>query len=340
VSVQLIVPPLLVHIVSVSPSPWPLPNFCTSKVISDTMPTSTISHCRVLSQTDECSAIMVGDFLSPSACSFDGLLDPRSTFVDKTLVIEAFLRDAPSHHLILRPRRCGKSFALSMIALRHFSCPHLAKAYANCLRMFLNRPQRELHSPVDITTSPFAKTFIAEARHRELVERHFQQYPVLYIDFKVSCFAHPHREHTKRLKDVYGGTFEEMLASFKTMVLDLLRDKAHLFVEEVVSSKYSQWYREMKDSGSQAQLTTALWWLSTAMYRACNHKIIVLIDEYDAPMRRAIEARFAMEVKFFASLCARKEAYYIITIQASDFFAQVLGSLLKVGWELNARNCA
>ena len=52
---------------------------------------------------------------SPS--SFSEFFTADATFVDKTLAIEAFLRYSLGHHLILRPRRCGKSYTLSMIRL-------------------------------------------------------------------------------------------------------------------------------------------------------------------------------------------------------------------------------
>ena len=54
---------------------------------------------------------------SYSPSSFSEFFNVNATFVDKTLAIEAFLRYSLSHHLILRPRRCGKSYTLSMIRL-------------------------------------------------------------------------------------------------------------------------------------------------------------------------------------------------------------------------------
>ena len=49
----------------------------------------------------------------------------NATFVDKSLAIEAFLRDRGGHHLVLRPRRCGKSHTLSMIRLSLFLIKYL-----------------------------------------------------------------------------------------------------------------------------------------------------------------------------------------------------------------------
>jgi hypothetical protein len=78
-------------------------------------PAATAAHRRVLSGSDNHIAVIVQKSIRSSASSFRDFFAPATTFVDKTLVIEAFLRNGPSHHLVLRPRRCGKSFTLSML---------------------------------------------------------------------------------------------------------------------------------------------------------------------------------------------------------------------------------
>ena len=57
---------------------------------------------------------------SSGPSSFAQFDDANATFVDKSLAIEAFLRNPGGHHLILRLRRCGKSYTLSMIRLSSF----------------------------------------------------------------------------------------------------------------------------------------------------------------------------------------------------------------------------
>jgi len=73
---------------------------------------------RVLSG-DNGARVIQRSSISSTPSLFQDFFAPEydATFVDKTLVIEAFLRNGPSHHLVLRPRRCGKSFTLSMIQL-------------------------------------------------------------------------------------------------------------------------------------------------------------------------------------------------------------------------------
>ena len=77
-----------------------------------------MSPRRVVSGGDVRVVVQEGIYSGPS--SFTQFDDANATFVDKSLAIEAFLRNRGSHHLILRPRRCGKSYTLSMIRLSFF----------------------------------------------------------------------------------------------------------------------------------------------------------------------------------------------------------------------------
>jgi predicted AAA+ superfamily ATPase len=56
---------------------------------------------------------MSHDVLSPSSSSFIQLAE-RNHFVDKSLALEEFFRSESPVHLLLRPRRCGKTTLLDM----------------------------------------------------------------------------------------------------------------------------------------------------------------------------------------------------------------------------------
>ena len=126
--------------------------------------------------------VVFQDAMSSGTNSFSQYHEEKLTFVDKTLVIEAFLRGNGDHHLILRPSRCGKSFTLSIIQLSYFCVDISVFADAEPFREFLQRPLKR-GSSSDIDAGPFAKTAISH--HKDLVSEHFQQYPVLYINLKV-----------------------------------------------------------------------------------------------------------------------------------------------------------
>jgi hypothetical protein len=77
-----------------------------------------VSSRRVVSEEDVRIVVQEGIYSGPA--SFAEFADANATFVDKSLAIGAFLRNRGGHHLILRPRRCGKSYTLSMIRLSLF----------------------------------------------------------------------------------------------------------------------------------------------------------------------------------------------------------------------------
>ena len=77
-----------------------------------------MSRRRVVSGGDVRVVVQEGVYSGPSSLLNLTIKMPR--FVDKSLAIEAFLRDRGGHHLVLRPRRCGKSYTLSMIRLSSF----------------------------------------------------------------------------------------------------------------------------------------------------------------------------------------------------------------------------
>ena len=68
--------------------------------------------------SDGNARIVVQQEIASGPSDFSEFTD--ASFIDKSLAIEAFLRTSRSHHLILRPRRCGKSYTLSMIRLGSF----------------------------------------------------------------------------------------------------------------------------------------------------------------------------------------------------------------------------
>src|SRR5262245_52529942 len=79
------------------------------------------TSCRALRGYNDRFAVVVQDAIASHPSLFTEFFGSTSTtFVDKSLVLKAFLSDARSHHLILRLRRAGKSFTLSMVRYVNF----------------------------------------------------------------------------------------------------------------------------------------------------------------------------------------------------------------------------
>jgi hypothetical protein len=183
-------------------------------------------------------------------------------------------------------------------SVNYFVPPHVALAYGSRFREFLERPQREPLSIRDITKSTFNKTLITQDPYQHLVAEHFQQYPVLYVDLKVNCRVDTHEECADRSKLVQGATYEEMLISFDEMIREEFFKRTALFRDGIVDEAYIEMYRHITHEPHNWR-RIALRILSEALQIAYKQSVVVLIDEYDAPMHSAMENGYADLVRVF-----------------------------------------
>lgn len=197
-----------------------------------------------------------------------------------------------------------------------------AFADAELFREFLQRPLKRGSSTGDITISQFAGMAIID--YSELVSKYFRKYPVLYIDLKVNWLVSVSRGgHTYRFKEVKGPTFEVMLSSFDMMVREIIgslcSQNSDLLDQNFCDDLRGP--RALEETRSVA-LTVISW----ELLRVYQQDVVVLIDEYDAPMHSAIEHGYATLVCSVILLYCS----YLTLCQANDFFDRVLSSLLKV----------
>ena len=134
-----------------------------------------MSGRRIVSEGDARVVVQEGVYSGPS--SFTDFDDENATFVDKSLAIEAFLRDRGGHHLVLE---YTLDDSVEFISDQISAFTHTD---AEPFKDFLQRPPKSDPS-TDITTSQFAGMAITD--HGKLVSKHFRRYPVLYIDLKVN----------------------------------------------------------------------------------------------------------------------------------------------------------
>ncbi len=181
---------------------------------------------------------------------FKELIEEYYYFADKTLFIKELLDSKAKVTLITRPRRFGKTLNLSMV--RYFFEKILASA----------SPQSDA---VDLRRALFAG--LAIEQHADCM-KHQGKYPVIWLT----------------LKDV------------KTDAWDSCYDK----ICRVIASEFKRhfealqpWLSELESgqiaeiiagTASQAQYENALLDLSFYLERAYQSKVIILIDEYDAPV--------------------------------------------------------
>jgi hypothetical protein len=128
---------------------------------------------------------MTSHALAPSASSFT-LLAEKGNFVDKTRALVEFLDDNQPVHLLLRPRRSGKT---------------------TLLRLFRAFFERTNHVDQEHRRQLFAQNELAITNDPRF-ETEFAQYPVLYVDFS----------------NVIGETMDELLDTFKCQISAAVRN--------------------------------------------------------------------------------------------------------------------
>ena len=177
---------------------------------------------------------------------FRVLIDKKLLFVDKTLLIKEFLdNESIKVSLITRPRRFGKTLNLSM--LHYFF-----------VEKVFNNPTKGL----------FDGLKISEAGEQYMAYQ--GQYPVIFISFK----------------QLETDTYEGMLSDLQKLMSRIY--KIHLELLDsprLVEEQKSDFKKIISSQADEAYLKVALFNLTEYLYMHYQKKVIVLIDEYDAPIQ-------------------------------------------------------
>jgi len=241
---------------------------------------------------------------------FKQLVEGNYYFADKSLLIKELLDSKAAVTLIPRPRRFGKTLNLSMI--RYFFEKVVDRSYpfdtfplaVETLRVsgeeqFESKP---IHGD-DPTSSAHAECFFAEKMYRSIgaaqsrrplfnglkIEQHPDcmqeqgKYPIIWLTFKdvktdiwVNCY-----EKTCR---VIGAEFNRHFAALQP-ILNALETQR---VQDIIAG-----------TASQASYENALLDLSVYLERAYKTRVIILIDEYDAPIHAGYLNNYYDEVVNF-----------------------------------------
>ena len=184
----------------------------------------------------------------PASCEdFRILIDEKLLFVDKTLLIKEFIdRSAGTRvSLITRPRRFGKTLNLSM--LHYFFAEKVD-----------NKPTKGLFDGLKISET--GEQYMA----------HQGQYPVIFLTFKEIESENP----------------QKMIKSLKSLVEDVyhlyyfLLESPHL-----TKIQKKDFYAVLSQKIDETDLQKTLFKLTEYLYTHYQKKVIVLIDEYDAPIQ-------------------------------------------------------
>ena len=113
------------------------------------------------------------------------------------------------------------------------------------------------------------------AAEEQLCQTHMNQYPVIHLN----------------MKDVYGSSLAEIKGSLADTLSMMIRHYTYLLdSDKLLDIEKSELRRYLEKTADDALLFSFVRRLSIALYKHFGKKVIVLVDEYDAPIARLGDA--------------------------------------------------
>lgn len=188
-------------------------------------------------------------------------------YIDKTLLIKEILDRGGSVNLFTRPRRFGKTLALSM------------------LKTFFEQ-DTDIQGNVTDNSRYFDGMKISKAG--ENYNQYMGQYPVISLSLKSA--KQPDFDMAYRM------LVDQISSEFK-------RHRYILSKDVLLEDEREQYEGIMLRKAGRAEYATALKFLSDCLKKYHEHNVIILIDEYDVPLENSYFAGFYDEmITFIRSL--------------------------------------
>lgn len=191
------------------------------------------------------------------------MIEEGYCYVDKTLLIRDLLKKKGKVNLFTRPRRFGKTLALTM------------------LKTFFEAEVDENGEKKD--NANYFRGMKIAAAGSEYIE-HMGRYPVIFLSLK-SAGQPDYQSAKKRLE-------EEIAEEFK-------RHRYVLMGKALMISEKKRYEEIMNRQAGADEYTVALKFLSQCLAVYHKEKTVILIDEYDVPLENAYFCNFYDEMTDF-----------------------------------------
>ena len=187
---------------------------------------------------------------------YEELKDSNCYFVDKTEHLKTVFTSSTKVQLFTRPRRFGKTLLMTM--------------FESFLQINPEKPFDTL-----VQQKYFQGTKILE--DKEFCDKFMGQYPVISVS----------------LKDVDGDFFEDAYECFASTIFRLASEYQYLLNSPKLSDSDKEELKKLTTKSyllqlkNQISIKDSLRTLATALYKEYGKYPILLIDEYDVPLKRA-----------------------------------------------------
>ena len=120
--------------------------------------------------------------------------------------------------------------------------------------------------------------------HKDIVEKHLNKYPVVSLT----------------LKDVEEETYKSCMENIRGLVCEIYRQNRYLYESERLNEQQKDlFYSLLSGKSTESSLKDALKFLTECLYTYYQKRVIILLDEYDAPINNALmEGYYKKMVKF------------------------------------------
>lgn len=183
--------------------------------------------------------------------AYKEFVDKNYYYIDKTLLIKELLDKGGLVNLFTRPRRFGKTLALST------------------LKTFF---EKDMDISGDITDNSHYFDGMKIAQAGEEYTKHMGQYPVISLSLKSA--------KQPDFETAYEKLREGIAFEFK-------RHRYVLKSDDLLESEKAHYKAIMEQSGEYADYATSLKFLSDCLKTYHGKRAIILLDEYDVPLENA-----------------------------------------------------
>ena len=195
--------------------------------------------------------------------NYKEIVDKKYYYIDKSYIIKDLIEEQGKVNLFTRPRRFGKTLALSMI------------------RTFF---EKEYDITGEFIDNAHYFCGMNIEKETKLCEEYQEKFPVISLSLKGA------KQPTFDL--AYQLIAEQIASEFK-------RHRYILNTDILLEDEKERYQALMAQKGTQAEMTTALKFLSDCLKTYHKQKVIVLIDEYDVPLENAYFREFYKEMTDF-----------------------------------------
>ncbi|MBQ7165328.1 MAG: AAA family ATPase, partial [Treponema sp.] len=229
---------------------------------------------------------------------FASLRQEGAYYIDKTELIYELVHDVKNEvTLFTRPRRFGKTLAMSMI-----------DNFFN-----VRKDSRAIFEGLDIM------------RHTDFCKEWMNSRPVLFVS----------------LKDVEGKNFEDAYKKLENKIFDQYNLFSSILKDMNLFDIDKRFFEELKSGASDiADFQTSLKNLMMILYSFYGKKVIVLIDDYDVPLTKAMEKN-SSENLFYTRMQEVMRGFMNCSLKDNEFldFAVLTGKLPVTDESIFGRNC-